>query len=328
MKVLVVGGAGYIGSHIVAQLKKRGDTVVVLDNLSKGHRAAVKGTELLVGDIRDGQFLDSVFDNRSFDAVMHFAAFSLVGESVQDPIKYYENNVYGTVSLVKAMAKYGVKRLVFSSTAATYGEPLQVPIPEDHPTLPTNPYGETKLAVERALRWMDNAYGIRSVSLRYFNAAGADIDGSIGEDHTPESHLIPLILHAAMGKRDNITVFGTDYPTDDGTCLRDYIHVTDLADAHLLAADYLMNAGKSDHFNLGNGVGFSVKAVIDVAGKVTGLDIPVIDGPRRAGDPAVLVASSKKAASVLGWKPKLADIETIISTAWNFHKNHPDGFGD
>lgn len=327
MNVLVVGGAGYVGSHVVAQLLRRGDKVTVLDNLSKGHAEAVGAAELVVGDVADENVLGPVLA-KGIDAVMHFAAFSLVGESVDQPIKYYENNVGGTIALVKAMVSHGVKSLVFSSTAATYGEPKELPIPETHPTCPTNPYGETKLAVEKALRWMDEAYGIASVCLRYFNAAGADESGKIGEDHTPETHLIPVVLQAALGKRPSLTLYGTDYPTPDGTCVRDYIHVTDLADAHLLSVDYILKGGKSDHFNLGNGVGFSNRQIVDVAKQVTGLDIPVVEGARRSGDPAVLVASSAKARKILGWSPSRPDMETIIGTAWEFQRKHPAGYGD
>lgn len=326
MKVLVVGGAGYIGSHVVAQLVRRGDEVTVLDNLTKGHSSAIPSSaKLVVGDVRDSVTLDALMTETGFDAVMHFAACIEVGESTKDPILFYENNVCGTINLVKAMVKHEVKRLVFSSTAATYGEPIEIPITEEHPTAPKNPYGETKLAVEKALRWCEEAYGLRSVCLRYFNASGADADGHIGESHSPESHLIPLVLFAAMKKRQSITIFGDDYPTPDGTCIRDYIHVTDLADAHLLAADFLITVGKSDVFNLGNGIGFSNKQILKAAEAVTGVSIPHEYGQRRLGDPAVLVASSAKAKEILGWQPRYPEVETIIETAWRFHKSHPDG---
>lgn len=326
MSVLVCGGAGYIGSHAVAELISRGEDVIVLDNLSKGHKEAVLGGKLVVGDLRDGEFLDTVFKENDIEAVIQFAADSLVGESVGDPLKYYNNNVVSTLCLLTKMKQYGVDKIVFSSTAATYGEPMNVPIVETDPTVPTNPYGETKLAVEKALRWCYEAYDIKYTALRYFNAAGAHISGRIGEDHNPESHLIPIILQAALGKRDCITIFGDDYNTPDGTCVRDYIHVTDLADAHILALDKMRKDGKSNIYNLGNGNGFSVKEVVDLSRKVTGVDIKAKLGERRAGDPAILVASSDKAKRELGWKPKYDDLGTIIETAWKWHKEHPNGF--
>ena len=328
MAVLVCGGAGYIGSHTVAELLARGEEVVVADNLQKGHKAAVLGGRLMIGDLRDGEFMDRVFTENEIEAVIQFAADSLVGESVGDPLKYYNNNVVSTLCLLGKMKEYGVNKIVFSSTAATYGEPESIPILESDKTEPTNPYGETKLAVEKALKWADNAYGIKYTALRYFNAAGAHISGKIGEDHTPETHLIPIVLQVALGQREHIGIFGDDYKTEDGTCIRDYIHVTDLSDAHILALDKMRKAGTSGIYNLGNGKGFSVKEVIELAREVTGHPIPAKIEARRAGDPAVLVASSEKAKKELGWKPKYNDLKTIISTAWEWHKNHPNGYGD
>ncbi len=328
MAILVCGGAGYIGSHTVAELLDRGEDVVIADNLQKGHKKAVLGGKLMIGDLRDDAFTDKLFSKNEIDAVIQFAADSLVGESVGDPLKYYNNNVVSTLCLLRKMNEYGVRNIVFSSTAATYGEPQNTPIVETDPTVPTNPYGETKLTVEKALRWCYEAYGIRYTALRYFNAAGAHISGKIGEDHTPETHLIPIILQAALGQREYITIFGDDYNTEDGTCVRDYVHVTDLANAHILALEKMRDDGKSNIYNLGNGSGFSVKEVVDIAKKVTGVDISVKMGSRRPGDPAVLVASSEKANRELNWTPKYNSLETIIETAWNWHKNHPDGYGD
>ncbi len=327
MAIAVCGGAGYIGSHTVAELLARGEEVIVVDNLQKGHKEAVlEGATLYVGDLRDDAFLDRVFTENQIDAVIDFAAESLVGESVTEPFKYYDNNVYGTLCLLKKMHQYNVRKIVFSSTAATYGEPENIPIQEDDKTIPTNPYGETKLAVEKMLKWADNAYGIKHVVLRYFNAAGAHIEGRIGEDHAPETHLIPIILQVALGKRDKIMVFGEDYATEDGTCIRDYIHVTDLAEAHILAVDKLRQDGSSEVYNLGNGKGFSVKEVIDIARKVTGKEIPAEIAPRRAGDPAVLVASSERIIRELGWSPRYNSLDQIVESAWNWHKNHPNGY--
>lgn len=326
MAILVCGGAGYIGSHMVAALLEKGEEVVILDNFQKGHRDAVHGGRLYEGDLRDRVILDKVFTENSIDAVIDFAADSLVGESVTEPLKYFENNVGGTLSLLRAMKDYGVKNIVFSSTAAAYGEPESIPILESDKTFPTNPYGESKLTVEKILKWCDNAYGIKYTALRYFNAAGAHVSGKIGEDHKPESHLIPLILQVALGQREKIMVFGNDYNTEDGTCVRDYIHVTDLANAHLLAVDRLRNGGESRIYNLGNGKGFSVNEVIEVTRKVTEKEIKAEVAARRAGDPAVLIASSQKAISELGWVPKFNSLETIIETAWNWHRNHPNGY--
>lgn len=326
MQILVCGGAGYIGSHTVAELIDRGHDVIIVDNLGTGHKEAIVGGKTYIGDIRDENFIDSVFSNNKIDAVIDFAAFSLVGESVSEPLKYYENNVYGTLCLLKKMKQYGVDKIVFSSTAATYGEPKRIPIEETDITLPTNPYGETKLAVEKMLKWCEKAYGIKYVVLRYFNAAGAHVSGKIGEDHNPETHLIPIVLQAALGKRDKVYIYGDDYPTEDGTCVRDYIHVTDLANAHILAVEMLKDKSKSGIFNLGNGKGFSVKEVIEASKKVTGVNIKAEIGPRRAGDPAVLVASSEKAAKELGWEIKYNSLEDIIESAWNWHKSHPNGY--
>lgn len=326
MSVLVCGGAGYIGSHTVSELLDRGEDVVVADNLQKGHKEAVLGGKLMIGDLRDSDFLDRVFSENKIDSVIQFAADSLVGESVEDPLKYYNNNVVSTLSLLSKMKQYGVDKIVFSSTAATYGEPQNIPIMETDPTIPTNPYGQTKLAVEKALKWCYEAYDIKYTALRYFNASGAHISGRIGEDHSPETHLIPIILQAALGQRDSITIFGDDYNTEDGTCVRDYIHVTDLADAHILALDKMRADGKSNIYNLGNGNGFSVKEVVDITRKVTGVDIKAELGERRPGDPAILVASSEKAKKELNWKPKYNDLGTIIETAWKWHKENPNGF--
>ena len=327
MAVLVLGGAGYIGSHTVYELEDAGEDVVIVDNLATGHREAVHPkARFYEGDVRDGAFMDSVFEQEKIDAVIHFAAYSLVGESVGNPVKYYDNNVGGAIALVDAMQRNGVKQIVFSSTAATYGEPERVPIMETDRTQPTNPYGETKLAMEKLFHWADVAYGIKFVSLRYFNACGAHESGRIGEDHNPESHLIPLILQVPNGKREAISVFGDDYPTKDGTCVRDYIHVTDLAQAHILAVKYLRDGRESDIFNLGNGVGFTVNEVIDTARIVTQDDIPAVISPRRAGDPAQLIASSAKARETLGWNPEHDSLEEIIASAWKWHKSHPDGY--
>ncbi|SCW62212.1 UDP-glucose 4-epimerase [Paenibacillus tianmuensis] len=327
MAIMVTGGAGYIGSHTVAELLSKGEEVVIVDNLQQGHRKAVLGGKLYVGDIRDADFLDTVFRENDIDAVIHFAANSLVGESMQVPGKYYHNNVYGTLCLLEKMNEYGVKKIVFSSTAATYGEPENIPILESDRTLPTNAYGETKLAMEKMMRWFDTAHGIKYVSLRYFNAAGAHESGRIGEDHSPETHLVPIILQVALGKRAHISIYGDDYATPDGTCIRDYIHVTDLADAHILAVEKLRAGGDSSVYNLGNGKGFSVKEVIDIAREVTGHAIPAVVEARRAGDPAVLVASSERGRTELGWQPKRDSLQQIIASAWAWHQANPDGYG-
>ena len=327
MTVLVLGGAGYIGSHTVYELIEKGEDVVIVDSLQTGHIEAVHPkARFYKGDIRDINFLDELFKKEKIDSVIHFAANSLVGESMADPLKYYDNNLYGTMVLLKSMVKNGINKIVFSSTAATYGEPENIPILESDRKEPTNTYGETKLAMEKMMKWVSKAHDLRFVSLRYFNACGAHKSGKIGEAHEPETHLIPLILQVPNGRREQINIFGDDYDTPDGTCIRDYIHVTDLAEAHILAVEYLQQGGESDIFNLGNGVGFSVKEVIDKARKVTGHPIPAVISPRRAGDPAQLVASSEKAKKILGWKPEHYDLEEIIASAWNWHKNHPFGF--
>ncbi len=328
MTILVLGGAGYIGSHTVYELIDRGEDVVIIDNLETGHIEAVhEKARFYKGDIRDRAFLDSVFAKEKIDAVIHFAANSLVGESMVDPLKYYDNNLCGTKVLLEAMVAHGIDKIVFSSTAATYGEPERVPILESDKTEPTNTYGETKLSMEKMFKWTAKAHNLRYVSLRYFNACGAHVSGMIGEAHNPESHLIPLILQVPNGQRESIAIFGEDYDTKDGTCVRDYIHVTDLAQAHILAVKYLAEGGESNIFNLGNGVGFTVKEVIDTARKVTGDEIKAVVSPRRAGDPAQLIASSDKARTVLGWKPEHDDPEEIIASAWKWHSTHPNGFG-
>jgi UDP-glucose 4-epimerase len=321
-KILVTGGAGYIGSHAVLALKDAGYDVVVLDNLVYGHAELVESVlkvELVVGDTNDRPFLDRLFQVHQFDAVMHFAAYAYVGESVTAPDKYYRNNVVGTLTLLEAMNAAGIKKFVFSSTCATYGVPTEVPIPESHPQNPINPYGATKLMVERILTDFDQAYEMRSVAFRYFNAAGADPQGRLGEDHNPETHLIPLVLFTALGKQESVSILGTDYDTPDGTCIRDYIHVTDLAVAHVQGLEYLMKGGQSDRFNLGNGNGFSVREVIETARTVTGREIKAIEQPRRAGDPPALVGSGDRARQVLGWDPQYADLTQILSHAWSWH---------
>ncbi|MBW4663794.1 MAG: UDP-glucose 4-epimerase GalE [Chroococcus sp. CMT-3BRIN-NPC107] len=321
--ILVTGGAGYIGSHAVLALMNAGYEVIILDNLVYGHRDLVENVlkaELIVGDISDRSLLDKLFASRNIAAVMHFSAYAYVGESVTDPAKYYRNNVIGTITLLEAMIAASIKQFVFSSTCATYGVPHTVPITEDHSQNPINPYGATKLMVERILQDFDVAYGLKSVCFRYFNAAGADPNGLLGEDHNPETHLLPLVLMAALGKRDSVSIFGTDYPTSDGTCIRDYIHVTDLADAHILGLEYLLNGGNSAVFNLGNGQGFSVKEAIDTARAVTGREIKVVMSDRRPGDPPVLVGSSDKARNILGWEPKYPALKEILTHAWNWHQ--------
>ena len=327
MAILVLGGAGYIGSHTVYELIDAGRDVVVADNLLTGFRAAVHPKARFYQlDIRDRSALDELFTKEKIEGVIHFAASSQVGESMSDPLKYYDNNLHGTMVLLQAMVAHGVDKNVFSSTAATYGEPERVPILETDRTDPTNCYGETKLAMEHMMRWVSRAHGLKYVALRYFTACGAHPSGAIGEAHNPETHLIPLILQVPNGQREKISIFGDDYPTKDGTCIRDYIHVSDLAQAHILALDHLLQGGESDVFNLGNGVGFTVKEVIDVARAVTGHPIPAETCPRRAGDPAQLIASSKKAVEQLGWKPKYNDLNTIIASAWKWHSAHPRGY--
>ena len=327
MTILVLGGAGYIGSHTAYELIERGEDVVIADNLETGYLGAVHPkVRFYQGDIRDRSFIDSVFEKEKIDAVIHFAANSLVGESMVNPLKYYDNNLCGTKVLLESMVAHKVDKIVFSSTAATYGEPERIPILETDRTCPTNTYGETKLSMEKMFHWTEAAHGLRYVSLRYFNACGAHRSGSIGEAHNPESHLIPLILQVPNGQREAISIYGDDYDTKDGSCVRDYIHVTDLAQAHILAVEYLMKGNESNIFNLGIGVGFTVKEVIDAARKVTGYPIKAEVHPRRAGDPAKLIASSEKAKKILGWKPEYTDLEVIIGSAWNWHKNHPKGY--
>ncbi len=321
--VLVTGGAGYIGSHTVLALQQAGYTVIVLDNLVYGHRdiaESVLKVTLIEGDTNDRALLDRLFTEYDIAAVMHFAAYAYVGESVNDPAKYYRNNVVGTLTLLEAMVAHNVKKFVFSSTCASYGVPKTIPIPEDHPQAPINPYGMSKLMVEQILADFDRAYDFKAVRFRYFNAAGADPQGRLGEDHNPETHLIPLVLMAALGKRPSISIFGTDYPTPDGTCIRDYIHVSDLADAHVQGLEYLLKGGDSQIFNLGNGNGFSVKEVIDTARQVTGREIVAVECDRREGDPPALVGSSDRARKILGWNPKYSDITEIIRHAWQWHQ--------
>ncbi|MBD2131598.1 MAG: UDP-glucose 4-epimerase GalE [Sphaerospermopsis kisseleviana] len=321
--ILVTGGAGYIGSHAVKALLQAGYQVLILDNLVYGHRDLVEQVlqvKLIEGDIEDRPLLDHLFQTHKIEAVMHFSAYAYVGESVTDPDKYYRNNVVATLTLLEAMLAASIKKFVFSSTCATYGVPKFIPITEDHPQNPINPYGATKLMVERILSDFDVAYGLKSVCFRYFNAAGADPSGLLGEDHNPETHLIPLVLQTALGQRQSISIFGTDYPTADGTCIRDYIHVSDLADAHILGLEYLLKGGESNVFNLGNGNGFSVREVIAAAQEVTGINISVQECDRRPGDPPSLIGSSEKARKILGWQPIYPDIKDIVTHAWNWHQ--------
>lgn len=321
MKILVVGGAGYIGSHMVKQLSLSGTDVITLDNLSRGYRDAVKYGEFIEGDLGDVNTLDQLFYSHKIDAVMHFAAFIEVGESVIKPAMYYHNNVVNTQILLDAMVRHEIEHFIFSSTAAIFGEPEYTPIDELHKKEPINPYGRSKLIIEQLLEDYDKAYGLKSTCLRYFNAAGADPEGELGERHNPESHLIPLILQAASGRRQDIKIFGKDYPTDDGTCVRDYVHINDLCEAHSLALKMMKSTGKSASYNLGNGNGFSVQQVINTAKQVTGRDFSVVEDKKREGDPAVLVADSTLARKKLGWKPKYGELETIIETAWDWEQN-------
>jgi UDP-glucose 4-epimerase len=325
MKVLVCGGAGYIGSNMTELLARRGHQPVVLDNLSKGHRAAVKNAGFVQGDFGDFDFTVDVLKKHKIEAVMHFAAFIEVGESVDQPLRYYENNVSRTRTLLAAMEAAGVRKFVFSSTAAVYGMPEQIPITEDTPKSPINPYGETKWAVERMCHFQSQTSRLRYAALRYFNACGAGFDATLGEDHEPESHLIPLIIHTALGKRDNVKIFGTDYPTPDGTCVRDYIHIEDLARAHLLALAKLDEKTELV-YNLGNGKGYSVRQVIDCVRKVSGKEFKVAEVARRAGDPPVLMADASKAKKELGWKTDYPELEKIVESAWKFHTSHPNGY--
>ena len=325
MNILVVGGAGYIGSHMVKMLSKAGHDVVTLDNLSNGYEDAVKYGKFVEGDIADAGLVDKLFAGTAFDGVMHFASYIQVGESVEKPSMYYRNNVTNTQVLLDAMVKHGIRHFIFSSTAATFGEPEYTPIDEAHPQKPINPYGHSKLMVEQILSDFDHAYGLKSVCLRYFNAAGADPEGELGERHIPETHLIPLVLQAASGRRDNITIFGSDYDTPDGTCIRDYIHINDLCSAHLLGLEHLVAGGDSRAYNMGNGQGYSIKEVIDVAKKVTGNDFKVVMGERRDGDPARLVADSKLLQAELGWQPEYPELEVIIRHAWEWEQKYPWG---
>ena len=325
--ILVCGGAGYIGSHAVRQLIDRGEEVIIVDNLETGHEDAIHPqAKFYKVDIRDEEALDKVFAENKIDEVIHFAANSLVGESMTNPLKYFNNNVHGTEILLKVMVAHDVKKIVFSSTAATYGEPKNIPILESDETNPTNAYGETKLCMEKMMKWADKAHGVKYISLRYFNVAGAHESGEIGEDHNPETHLIPLILQVPLGKREFISIFGDDYETHDGTCIRDYIHVTDLADAHILAVHKLREGSESNIYNLGSGNGFTVKEMIETARKVTGHEIPAKVSERRAGGPAKIVASSERARRELGWVQKHENVEDMISSAWNWHQKHPNGF--
>jgi UDP-glucose 4-epimerase len=322
--ILVTGGAGYVGSHAVKALQLAGFQVIVLDNLVYGHQDLVENclqAKLIVGDVGDPQLLDSIFSVTKVSAVMHFAAYAYVGESVTDPAKYYGNNVVGTITLLEAMRAHGILNFVFSSTCATYGVPHHIPISEDHPQAPINPYGASKLMVERVLQDYGGAYGLNSIVFRYFNAAGADPSGELGEDHQPETHLIPLVLQAAAGQRPSVAIFGSDYDTPDGTCIRDYIHVADLAQAHVLGLQYLLEHQTSQVFNLGNGTGFSVKEVIDTASAITGKDIPVTYAPKRQGDPSTLVGSSAKAQQILGWEPRYPALTSILQHAWQWHQH-------
>ena len=327
MSILVLGGAGYIGSHAVDQLINKGYEVIVVDNLLTGRKAAVHpDARFYEGDIRDKTFLKSVFEKETIEGVLHFAASSLVGESVEKPLKYFNNNVYGMQVLLEVMHEFDVKNIVFSSTAATYGEPKEFPITESTPTNPKNPYGESKLMMEKMMKWCDNAYGMRYVALRYFNVAGAKSDASIGEDHTPETHLVPIILQVALGQREALAIYGDDYDTPDGTCVRDYVQVEDLIAAHILALEYLKAGNESNFFNLGSNQGYSVQEMLEAAREVTGKEIPAKIAPRRAGDPSRLVASSAKAQAILGWQPKFTDVKEIIKTAWDWHVSHPNGY--
>ncbi|MDF7638245.1 UDP-glucose 4-epimerase GalE [Lactobacillus sp. ESL0791] len=329
MRILIIGGAGYIGSQAVKSLINEGSEIVVLDSLVTGHKRAIDPkAKFYQGDIEDTFLVSQILRTEKIDAVMHFAAYSLVPESVKKPLKYYDNNVTGMISLLKAMNDAQVKYLVFSSSAATYGIPKKLPITEDTPLNPINPYGETKMMMEKIMHWADKADGIKSIALRYFNVAGAASDGSIGEDHAPETHLVPNILNSAISGDGKFTIFGNDYDTKDGTNVRDYVQVEDLIDAHILALRHLIKTNKSDVFNLGTAHGYSNLEILEAARKVTGIDIPYTMGPRRGGDPDSLVADSSKARTVLGWQPQHENVEEVIQTAWNWHKNHPEGYDD
>ncbi len=326
MKVLVAGGAGYIGSHVALDLSRRGHQPIILDNLVKGHPEAVLTGKFIKGDVGDRELITKIVTEEKIEAAVHLCAYSLVGESVGNPGKYFENNIGNGLVLLDTLVNSGVKKFVFSSTAAVYGEPEFTPITEDHPKNPTNPYGFSKLTFEGMLKAYEAAYGLHYISLRYFNAAGADAEVEIGEDHQPESHLIPIVLQAALGVRPHIEIFGTDYPTPDGTCIRDYIHVSDLSQAHILALEALADGAGSNIYNLGNGQGYSNREVIETARRVTGREIPVKEGARRPGDPAVLVASSERIRADLNWQPRYPELEKIIATAWRWHQTHPHGY--
>lgn len=326
MNILVLGGAGYIGSHFVKKALEANNQIIVIDNLSTGHKKSLpQNIKFYQGDVRDENFMDNVFVKEKIDACVHFCAFSLVGESMKNPLKYFDNNVIGAIRLVEAMVKHDIQKIVFSSTAAVYGSHEKMPITESFSTEPTNPYGESKLFMEKIFKWSDLAYGIKYVSLRYFNVAGAASDGTIGEVHNPETHLIPIVLEVPLNKRDKLTIFGDDYKTKDGTCIRDYIHVEDLAEAHLLALDYLSKGNDSNIFNLGSQTGYSNLEILNTAKEVTKKPIPVVIGDRRPGDPDVLIASNQKAKNILHWEVR-RDIKQIISTAWQFHQKHPNGY--
>ena len=326
--ILVVGGAGYIGSHVCRQLSRAGHEFVVLDNFEEGHRKAIDGFASFEGDLRNPDDLKRALDKFPIRTVMHFAAYISVGQSVKQPGRYFRNNTVGVLNLLEAMVEANVEQFVFSSTAAVYGEPEYTPIDEEHPKAPTSPYGMSKLAVEQMLPSFEAAHSLRSVCLRYFNASGADPSAAIGEDHRVEEHLIPLAIFAAMGKRPMLKVFGTDYETPDGTCVRDYIHVSDLATAHVKAVEHLNSGGASRQFNLGNGTGFTVRQVLETVEEVTGLPVPREDAPRRPGDPAKLIASSERIRNELGWAPEYGDLRTIVEHAWEWHRSHPNGYGD
>jgi len=325
MKILVTGGAGYIGSHTVDLLQKEGYEVVVFDNLVYGHKEAVS-CPLVVGDLLDKKAVRKIFEENKFTAVIHFAAYALAGESMSEPGKYFENNILGGLNLLEAMKDFGVKYIVFSSTCAVYGYPEKLPVTEESPLKPVSVYGESKLTFEKILRWYDEIYGIKNICLRYFNAAGADLEGRIGEDHQPETHIIPLAIKTALGQQKEFTLFGDDYPTPDGTCIRDYIHVLDLASAHIKALEFLQKENRSDVFNVGTGNGYSNKQILEMVKKISGVDFPVKIAPRRPGDPAAIWADNKKIKKVLGWQPKYSDLETIIRSAWKWHQSHPFGF--
>ena len=327
MAILVTGGLGYVGSHAVKQLVDRGEQVICLDNLIFGHKQAASGSEVVIGDIGDQKLLRQIFSENKIDSVMHFAAFAAVGESVADPQKYYLNNISKSLAMLQAMLEFDIKMMIFSSSAAAFGESTNALITEDHPQNPTNPYGRSKLMLEHILKEYEHAYGLRSISLRYFNASGADPSGLIGEDHTPEHHLIPLIIQVALGQRPQVNIFGTDWPTPDGTCIRDYIHVADLAQAHLLGLDALRRGKSTTAYNLGNSSGYSVMEVVKMVEKVSGKSVNAIPSDRRPGDPAVLVASAQKISEELGWKPNYPELETIVQSAWNWHSAHPEGYG-